>query len=321
MRAIRRSVVDTLGIVPSWLALSWLGHLRETHNIRFLPRTRSLCQRIGVYPIIDHYYEPLINRQELQHQHARCIAAVDWRYESQWHTVETFCWRDELAELPAERDNASTNAFGYYLHNGYFGAGDADVYYSLIRKHKPARIIEIGSGHSTRLALTALARNAAEGSPGRMTCIEPYREAEWLRESDVEHVKSPVEQLELDRFEALGDGDMLFIDSSHIIRPQGDVLFELHRILPVLAPGVLIHIHDIFSPSDYPPEWLVDRMHFWNEQYLVESFLMFNQHFEVLCAVQSLLQDDVERLEAALPRFKERLGDIGATSLWLGKVS
>ncbi len=207
------------------------------------------------------------------------------------------------------------------MDNGYFGAGDADVYYSLIRSLKPKRIVEIGSGHSSRLAALALTKNTQDGQPGTLTCVEPYRHPEWLESLGARLIKTPVEKVDPRLFTELVAGDILFIDSSHMVRPQGDVLFEVFSILPLLAPGVLVHIHDIFSPQDYPEEWLVNRMHFWNEQYLVEAFLMFNNAFEVVCGVQYLLAQDAPRLEAALPLLAERRSDIGTTSLWLRRTS
>jgi hypothetical protein len=102
-------------------------------------------------------------------------------------------------------------------------------------------------------------------------CIEPY-EAQWLEKLDVTTIREPVERLDKSLFRSLEKNDILFIDSSHMIRPQGDVLFEYLEILPILQSGVLIHIHDIFTPKDYLEEWLSQEVRFWNEQYLLEAF-------------------------------------------------
>ena len=118
-------------------------------------------------------------------------------------------------------------------------------------------------------------------------------------------------------FQRLAANDILFIDSSHMIRPQGDVLFEFFEIIPSLASGAYVHVHDIFTPLDYPNEWTIDRMQFWNEQYLLEAYLAFNESFEVVAGLQYLLQKDAERLERALPRLAGRDNDIGTTSFWM----
>ena len=96
----------------------------------------------------------------------------------------------------------------------------------------------------------------------------------WLNDvSGIEVLRQRVEQMDKQLFLELEENDILFIDSSHMIRPQGDVLCEYLEILPTLRPGVLVHIHDIFTPRDYPDEWLIDEVKLWNEQYLLEAFL------------------------------------------------
>jgi len=94
---------------------------------------------------------------------------------------------------------------------------------------------------------------------------------------DIELMRQRVETLDPDFFEALSENDFLFIDSSHVIRPQGDVLYEFQRILPRLKKGVIAHFHDIYTPMDYPERWIVDEVKFWNEQYLLEVFLAGNR--------------------------------------------
>ena len=110
--------------------------------------------------------------------------------------------------------------------------------------------------------------------------------------------------------------DILFIDSSHMIRPQGDVLFEFLEILPVLKPGVLVHIHDIFSPRDYPKEWVVDKHCMWNEQYLLEAFLSFNSQFRILGAVNFLKHNHGKALESKCPN-SAKLPDDEPGSFWI----
>ena len=115
-------------------------------------------------------------------------------------------------------------------------------------------------------------------------CIEPY-EIEWLEKLNVKVIRELVENTDTTVFSTLDKNDILFIDSSHIIRPQGDVLFEYLEILPVLKSGVFVHIHDIFTPEDYPDDW-VNNASFWNEQYLLEAFLSFNNEFIVYRSYQ-----------------------------------
>ena len=315
---MRRGLLETVGLLLTDISLRWLRRVRS-HRVERLPRTRKLFAKRGVYPIVDHFYEPLITVERLDpdYRYARTLKWMDWRESAQWDLVESFEWGDELARIPLHRFDAAPN--GYYLNNGFFGRGDADMYYSLIRQLNPQQVIEIGSGHSTRLAASALRENAHDNpaEAGTLTCIEPYRHPDWLEELGVEHLATPVEALGAAYFQRLAANDILFIDSSHMIRPQGDVLFEFFEIIPSLASGVYVHVHDIFTPRDYPNEWTIDRMQFWNEQYLLEAFLEFNESFEVVAGLQYLLQIDPDRLERALPRLVGRDNDIGTTSFWM----
>jgi hypothetical protein len=108
-----------------------------------------------------------------------------------------------------------------------------------------------------------------------------------------------------------------------MIRPQGDVLFEFLQVLPSLAPGVLVHVHDIFTPCDYPNEWVIDKVRFWNEQYLVEAFLSFNRSFEIIGALGYLATHHPRELAAAFPVFAEEqaIGRGGKVSLWMRRMS
>src|SRR5690606_23330735 len=118
-------------------------------------------------------------------------------------------------------------------------------------------------------------------------CIEPF-ENPWLDASGATIIRRPLEEVDRDLFASLGDGDVLFIDSSHVIRPQGDVLIELLEIVPSLQPGVFVHVHDIFTPRDYPARWVKDEVRFWNEQYLLEALLSCSTSFRVVGALNHL---------------------------------
>lgn len=114
-------------------------------------------------------------------------------------------------------------------------------------------------------------------------------------------IREKVEDLEISFFNQLEANDILFIDSSHIIRPQGDILFEYLEILPNLKPGVLIHIHDIFTPKDYLDDWIFKEHLFWNEQYLVEAFLSFNTNFKIIGALNFLYHNYNNLLSEKFP--------------------
>lgn len=172
----------------------------------------------------------------------------------------------------------------FHVVNGSFMAVDAHAYYALVRHFKPGRVLEIGAGFSTLVVAAAALRNEREtGRAANVTAIEPYPH-DWLRNGVAgltNLVERKVQQVPLEEFAALDAGDVLFIDSSHVLRSGGDVEFEFLEILPRLRPGVLVHVHDISLPGPYPRTYHEQRL-FWNEQQLLQSFLAFNRRFEVI---------------------------------------
>ena len=172
----------------------------------------------------------------------------------------------------------------------------------MIRRFKPRRLIEIGSGFSTLIARKAIACNLQErpGCGCRHTCVEPYEEP-WLEQCGATVLRQRVESVDKSLFHQLAEDDILFIDSSHMIRPGGDVLCEYLEILPALRPGVLIHVHDVFTPRDYPAAWVCDEVRFWNEQYPLEAFLCGNRSFKVVLALNHLKHQYPAEVALKLP--------------------
>ena len=193
----------------------------------------------------------------------------------------------------------------FYLKNTNFGDGDAEYWYNIIRHFKPKRIIEIGSGYSTLMAQNAINKNRESGSVCQHICIEPY-EMLWLEQAGPQVIRSKVEDVDQTLFGTLIENDILFIDSSHVIRPQGDVLVEFLELLPRLQRGVIVHVHNIFSPHDYPAEWICERVRLWNEQYLVEAFLTFNNSYKIVGALNFLKHLHYNALKSKCPSlFRE----------------
>lgn len=307
---VRRSS-DILLSPLTLVSAVWYKFVRSNKASQ-MPVTEKIFMAVGVLPIRDHYYQPLINPQKYLQKplHApRVLPGIQWNIEEQLNLLKAFHYQDELRAIPMEQKDAGPLGF-YYNNNPSLCAADAEFLYNIIRHYKPRRIIEVGCGYSTRLAVQAEKKNLAENSERSCThiCIEPY-EAPWLEKLAVQVLRSKVEDLPLDTFSQLEAGDILFIDSSHIIRPQGDVLFEFLEILPTLKPGVLVHVHDIFSPRDYLKDWVVDQHSQWNEQYLLEAFLSFNSQFRIIGAVNLLKKDYPKALAGACPVTGERPND------------
>jgi predicted O-methyltransferase YrrM len=255
-------------------------------NFKF---SRQLFFLTGVLPISDHYYDPFSrNKIKNYKNQKRNISSIDFNIEFQLDFIKNFTYQNELKEFPYNK----TEDKQFYYNNPNFVAGDAEFHYSLIRLVKPKNIIEIGAGFSTLIAIEAIKRNKDE-DPNydcNLICIEPY-EFKWLKNEKVNFIKKIVENVEINLFQSLSHNDILFVDSSHIIKPEGDLLFIFMKILPVLNSGVYIHFHDIFSPADYPDFWIKDKILLWNEQYLLESFLSYNNDYKLICSLNHLKND------------------------------
>jgi predicted O-methyltransferase YrrM len=148
----------------------------------------------------------------------------------------------------------------------WFSGLDAAAAYALVRERRPRSVVEVGSGHSTRFIARAIADG---GLPASLTAIDPEPRAA-LAGLKLEAVRKTAQEADPALFAGLRAGDMLFIDSSHVLMPGSDVDFLFNRVLPGLAPGTLVHVHDIFLPDDYPPEW---AWRGYNEQNAVGALL------------------------------------------------
>ena len=160
----------------------------------------------------------------------------------------------------------------------------------MLRKLKPKKIIEIGSGFSTLMGLRAILKNAS----GRYTCVEPYpnENIKTLAKANIiDLVESGVQTVPLELFWSLEANDVLFIDSSHVCKTGSDVNYEFLKIIPHLKKGVVVHVHDIFFPFDYPRSWVVEKQIFWNEQYILMALLAFNNEFSMLIPNQIFSTD------------------------------
>jgi hypothetical protein len=254
-----------------------------------LPKTSLRLKKTGIFPIRDHYYEPMFNDKHLLYPLCkdRELPGLELNPKLQLYFLKELIYKNELKELNLAQP--AKNDFDFCFPNGSFDSGDAEFLYQFIRKVKPKKIIEIGSGNSTKIARLAIEQNKKDiGQDTVHICVEPY-EQPWLKKlSGITLIRERIEKLNYDWSLELGEGDLLFVDSSHIIRPQGDVLTEYLQIFPKLSKGVHIHIHDIFTPKDYLKSWIIDDVRFWNEQYLLEALLSNTNRYEVVAALNYL---------------------------------
>ena len=176
-----------------------------------------------------------------------------------------------------------TEGLLYFFDNPHYSYSDAIILFCLLNWIKPSRVIEIGSGHST-CAMVDTNRLLLD-SRTKITCIEPYPDLlrsllQNLNES-VAIIGRKVQDVNLSVFDALEAGDILFVDSTHVSKIGSDVNRIFFEILPHLHSGVLVHIHDVFYPFEYPKPWSLEGRS-WNELYLLRAFLEYNNEFKIL---------------------------------------
>ena len=296
---MKKNVMDIF-MIPFVYPSAWLLKKIRCAGIGHFPLCKKALMDIGVFPISNNYYEPQFDyRSECQQfSQDRNLTGIEWNIAEQIEILSTFSYAAELAKIPQSK----TNSLDFYFNNDNFESGDAEYWYQIIRARKPLRIIEVGSGYSTLMAMKAIRNNQREDPTYscQHICIEPY-ERPWLEKTGVKVMRKKVEDIELSFFTELAANDILFIDSSHIIRPQGDVLFEYLKLLPILKSGVIVHIHDIFSPKNYLKCWLVNEVQFWNEQYLLEAFLTHNNKWKIIGALNYLHHNHYEKLQPVAP--------------------
>lgn len=232
-----------------------------------------------------HFYSPIVDPKQVN-------AARTWPPQPQALGIDfndanhVHILRDVFPRYIADFDYPeclpeTPGLVDFFIENSQFSWLDARALFVLLREWRPKRFLEVGSGYST--LLVADINRRWFGGAMSLTCIEPMPR-EFLRTGvpGVSHlIERKVEDVPLDEFTALEAGDVLFIDSSHVAKTDSDVNFLYFEVLPRLAPGVLIHIHDICLPHDYPREWVLKENRSWNEQYLLRALLMHSTAFAV----------------------------------------
>ena len=204
--------------------------------------------------------------------------------------------------------DTATAPDGFHADNMYFTTPDVDVLYAIISYLKPKRFIEVGSGNSTLIARRAVSDN---GLDTKIISIDPNPRKDVSVAVDIQHL-SRLETVDLSLFDQMQAGDVLFIDSSHELQIGNDVAVLYLQVIPKLPVGVIIHIHDIFLPYEYPQEWIVNQRWKWNEQQLVQAMLYFSDKFEVLWPGHYL-----QNTRTDFPKHFPNIGSNTAQSLWL----
>ena len=280
-------------ILPSLILLKIFRRL-NLGNFYFISK---LIKIIGVFPIIDSFYEPkfIFNKKYNKKNRLEKIS-INFNINEQLDFLKKLNFENEL----------NTDLFKEILNSKNFCSGDMEYWYQILRKIKPKNIIEIGSGTTTKIADLAIKKNLndLESYNYHYIAIDPFAKINNLK-SKINVIKNKVENVSIDIFKKLEENDILFVDSSHIIRPDGDLLFIFLEILPILNKGVIVHFHDIFTPYDYPDKWKYSDIKFWNEQYLLEAILINSNTWKVFSSINYLKENYYEELKRVCPFLKE----------------
>jgi predicted O-methyltransferase YrrM len=313
---------------PSQFSSKAISLLRGAYH-RYL-KVRNLLSHIRspflAYAPSGHYSAPLPDLREMQQKSAQIfdrtlteIPGLDLQIQKQIGLLGAFS--NYCADFPFQ----SGAHLRYQYPNMYFGMSDSAVLYSVMRHFRPEKIVEIGSGYSSAVMLDV--NDLFFGGDIELTFMEPYPER---LNSLIENGGNPdrqankirhkifhalVQEVPLTIFQELKKNDILFIDSSHLLKPGSDVAHIFYNVLPTLAPGVIIHFHDILWPFEYPIDWYFKGI-FCNEAHYLRVFLQYNNHFQILFFNNYMTAHHAETCRKSMSPL---LFDT-TTSLWLQRV-
>jgi len=281
----------------------------------------SFHSRCGFEP--GHYYSPIPNLQEVENDADRIFQKnkpldVNLNQEIQFsNLLEIREFYEQYPYLIGDK----FKELRYSKPNSLYRYSDAVFLYGMLRLIQPAKVIEVGSGHSSAVMLDT--NELFLGNRTHFTFIEPYpdeRLRKILKDKDAEIsqiIPSRVQDIDPALFSELKPNDILFIDSTHVCKTGSDLNYLLFEVIPRLQIGVFIHFHDIFYPFEMPKEWVLKNHWFWNENYLLKAFLMNNPCYEIFLFNSFLAYTRREWFEQEMPECLK--GDSGIGSIWLKK--
>jgi hypothetical protein len=294
-------------------------------HMAFTGEGTDKCLEAECFPMRVHFYQPVPNITDLERRNVWSkISRLDG---IKWETQK---YMENLKAVAKHKPNPDWDRgetgvpLIFNLNNSSFSYICASFLYGMIQINQPKRIIEVGSGNSSLVIRRAL-NDLNKTEPVSYTIIDPYcgfDESQFSTDSfKINILKMPVEETNLSLFEQLEDGDILFIDSSHVVRIGGDVNFEILEVLPILAPGVAVHFHDITMPYEYPKVYATNpqfRM-FWTESYMLQAFLTFNNAYEILLPAAFLCSVNREVVKECYPEATG-FNDLSSGGFWLKRI-
>jgi len=266
-----------------------------------------------VYP--RSYTSPLLLKEETDFaalERQRILPGIELNERHALALVEKIApYVAELTCTPYERREGDP----FWFANSWFNDFDAASLYALLRHLAPRRYVELGCGFSSIMSARALARNRQGGALCEALYADPHPRLDVADHLEGARLtRQRVQDVPLDVFAGFEAGDVLFIDTSHVVKTQSDVVHALVTILPMLKPGVWVHFHDVFTPYDYPVRWVMNPLFSNNEQYAVEALLTGGDRFTVELPLYFLWRKHSAELERFFPR-----GKLQPQGLWIRK--
>jgi len=266
-----------------------------------------------------HFHSPIVRPDDIkllfQRSSTRDINDIRLNLDSQRQLFDDISIN--FADLPFTEQENDKNR--YYYQNPNYSYGDGIMLYSMIRYYKPSHFMEIGSGFSSACALDTI--NSFMDETTHCTFIEPFPQLlehfiKGIDKKRVTLISDIAQNVDKYLFIQLKEGDILSINSTHIIKTCSDVVFNILELLPMLQKGVIVHFHDIFYPFEYPYQWVMEDNRSWNELYLLRAFLMYNDSFEILFFSDYFVKKNHELIAKRCPLFLKNTGG----SLWMKKI-
>tara|TARA_B100001105_G_C22349786_1_gene425147 strand:- start:251 stop:1180 length:930 start_codon:yes stop_codon:yes gene_type:complete len=265
----------------------------------------KLISKLGIHVLPVHYYSPVPDINELKKTKniwakKSDLPGINIDLNKQVRTLKKIC-------LPYQVEYENNVEYIYAVTNG-FGPGfdfiEAQTLHAVIRYFKPKNIIEVGSGVSTWCSLKAGEMNEKEtGEKLTITCIEPFPSKKLLELDSVNLIKSKVQTIPFHQIaNKLGEDDLLFIDSTHAVKPGSDVNYLILEILPRLNSGVIVHFHDIYLPYDYKRS-VLQTMYQWSETSLLHAYLINNNKAKIMFCESHLHYERKKELKEIFPEY------------------
>ena len=270
----------------------------RTLKVRAFKALQAGAGRVGLQVVPKTYYSPIPDLATLPpgaFDRRSALRGIDFDLDAQ------VAWIEEHLAAAMREFTPTAEA----VDNASYGRVGADLLHGVVRALQPRRIVELGSGHSTLFMAAAAERNRAEGIQTELRTFDPYPTVARAGLAGLASLEAlPAQDVPLEEFTALEAGDVLFVDTTHTVKLGSDVNRIVLDVLPALAPGVLVHVHDIFLPYEYPRRWFEESGFYWAEQYLLQAYLTGNPSVEVLAATFALCHDRPDAMARLAPTWR-----------------